>query len=120
MNEPFLNMLGIARRAGKLSIGFEMTSQAIRDGKARLIVAASDLTLKTEKELRYLLDHGPSQKTGSPSEGGTAPKMVRVPYDMKCISHAIGTKAGVLSVDDDGLAGAVLKRCPSTEEDDAQ
>lgn len=111
MNEPLLNMLGIARRAGRLSIGYDAAAEAIKSGKARLIVAAADLSPKTEKELRYLISRKPD---------ANGPPLIRIPFDMKRLSQAIGTKAGALSVDDEGLAGAVLKRCPSTEEDDAQ
>ena len=121
MNEPLLNMLGIARRAGKLSIGFEAAAEAVRYGKSRLIVAAADVSAKTEKEIRYLIGRRGAegkQPDGKPPDGFLG--IIRIPFDMKTMSKAIGTKAGILSVDDDGLAGAVCKRCPVTGEDDAE
>ena len=184
MNHPLLNMLGIARRARKLSIGFDAAAEAVRTGRSRLIVAAADLSAKTEKEIRYLIgrrsldDDGHGHRAGGsaanssaagkstadrpavnrsgaglftagrltagrsgngqagggssaanqsgigqpsanqPSANGST-RVVRIPFDMSIMSKAIGTKAGILSVDDDGLAGAVLSRCPVTGEDDA-
>lgn len=115
MNHPLLNMLGIARRAGKLSIGFEAAAESVQTGKARLIVAAADLSAKTEKEIRFLISRSSlNGDTGGPT------RIIRIPFDMTTMSKAIGTKAGILSVNDDGLAGAVLSRCPVTGEDDAQ
>lgn len=98
MNQhPLLSMLGIARRAGKLSVGFEASKEAIIKKHSRLIVVASDLSLKTEKELRYLL-----------RDSGIT--VIRIEFDLLTMSAAIGQKAGCLSVDDEGLAKAVLKR----------
>ncbi|MCI8361524.1 MAG: hypothetical protein HFE86_09345 [Clostridiales bacterium] len=142
MNHPLLNMLGIARRAGKLSVGFDAAAEAVRGGRSRLIVAAADLSAKTEKEIRYLIGRrsldGDSHKAGGPADNPSAAgksmagrpaanqpaangsiRVIRIPFDMSIMSKAIGTKAGILSVDDDGLAGAVLSRCPVTGEDDA-
>lgn len=119
MNDPLLNMLGIARRAGKLSIGYEAAADSVRRGKARLIVAAADLSKKTEKEIRYLIGHTLKEgDTGGPPD--PVQRVIRIPFDMKTMSKAIGAKAGILSVDDDGLAGAVCKRCPACGEDDAE
>lgn len=118
MNHPLLNMLGIARRAGKLSVGFDAAAESVKTGRSRLIVAAADLSAKTEKEIRYLLDRPRGGGCGNGDTGGPA-KVIRIPFDMTTMSKAIGTKAGILSVDDDGLAGAVLSRCPVTGEDDA-
>ncbi len=43
MNNAF-GLLGLARRAGKLAYGEDMTSLAVRDKKARAICTASDAT----------------------------------------------------------------------------
>ena len=41
MNKAY-GLIGIARRAGKLGIGYEVCSMAVRDGAARAICTASD------------------------------------------------------------------------------
>ena len=42
MQAEMLRFLGLMRRAGKLSVGEEGTGQAVRAGKAKLILLASD------------------------------------------------------------------------------
>ena len=64
MNDPLLNMLGIARRAGKLSIGYEAAADSVRRGKARLIVAA-DFNLREARIIpgrQRLLDQSANRK----------------------------------------------------------
>ena len=42
-----LGLIGIAKRAGKLGIGYEVSSIAVRDGVARAICTASDAPERT-------------------------------------------------------------------------
>ena len=100
---PGLSMLGIARKSGRLSVGFDAVVAAIKRGKSRLVVVASDISEKTEKELRY---HAENKKT----------EVIRISEDIFTVSNAIGTKAGVISVDDEGLAAAIQKRFEIKEE----
>ena len=53
MNDKLLGLLGIARRSGNLKIGFEACDEAIKNGKAKLVLVASDTAARTEKELRF-------------------------------------------------------------------
>lgn len=57
-DQKILNLLGLARRAGKLEAGEDMALKAIRNGKASLVFFASDggpSTLKkfTDKTTSY-------------------------------------------------------------------
>lgn len=103
-NNPALSMLGIARRAGRLSVGTEAVLGSVKRKKAFLVVIASDISAKTEKEVRF-------------AARDSDIKIIRIKDDIFTVSRAIGTKAGVISVDDEGLAGAVLKRCSDTGEE---
>ena len=103
-NDPLLSMLGIARKAGKLSIGTEAARDAIRKRKSHLVIVAGDISPKSEKELRYA-----ARETDIPIR--------RIQQDIFAVSHAIGSKAGILSVDDKGLAEAVLARCRDNGEE---
>ena len=47
-----LGLLGIARRGGKITSGFDAVKELINDKKDVLVLLAMDLS-KTEKELRY-------------------------------------------------------------------
>ena len=42
-----LGLIGIAKRGGKLGIGYEVSSIAVRDGKAKAICTASDASERT-------------------------------------------------------------------------
>lgn len=44
------NLLGLARRAGKLVTGESFVLGAIRDGSAQLVVVASDAAANTQKQ----------------------------------------------------------------------
>ncbi|MGI6270048.1 MAG: L7Ae/L30e/S12e/Gadd45 family ribosomal protein [Candidatus Howiella sp.] len=103
-NDPLLSMLGIARKAGKLSVGTEAAHEAVKKRKSHLVVVAADISQKSEKELRYA-----ARETNIPVR--------RIQQDIFAVSHAIGTKAGILSVDDKGLAEAVLARCRDNGEE---
>lgn len=104
MNDPLLSYLGLCRRAGRLSAGFEAAAEAIKRKQSRLILLASDLSAKTEKELRFLCRDMDI-------------KVVRIDKDLLTISKAIGVKAGAVSVNDDGFAGAMLAHCSMNGEE---
>ncbi|MBQ4332744.1 MAG: ribosomal L7Ae/L30e/S12e/Gadd45 family protein [Clostridia bacterium] len=53
MNDKLCGLLGIARRAGHILIGFDAVRAALLAHKTQLILLASDCSPKTEKELRF-------------------------------------------------------------------
>ena len=53
MNNKLCGLLGIARRAGHILIGFDAVRAALLAHKTQLILLASDCSPKTEKELRF-------------------------------------------------------------------
>ncbi len=98
-----LGMLGLARRAGRLSIGTDMTCEALRQGSARLCILACDASENTAKRVK------------SKSEF----------YGVKCIcpeinraqlSHAIGKENDIsaVAINDENFASAIeniFKNC---------
>ena len=92
--DKFLSMLGICRKAGRMCIGASDTAEAVRRNKAILIYIASDLSQKTEKELRFVVGDKPIE-------------VVRTRYDMATLSQAIGIKTGVIAVLDQGFSEAL-------------
>jgi ribosomal protein L7Ae-like RNA K-turn-binding protein len=93
-NSPILSRLGFARKAGKLLIGFEKSKEACQKGKARLIVVATDISAKTEKEIRYF--------------GGEKVEVIKIAENLETLSAAIGVRAGVVALTDQGFADAVI------------
>lgn len=101
--DKVLSMLGIARRAGKLEAGFDLACEKITYGKAKLAVAAVDISEKTFKNLMF-----EAEKYNVPCR--------RVKADMAEMGKACSIKAGVAVITDEGLANAVLKLIDEPEE----
>lgn len=93
-NNPVLSRLGFARKAGRLSLGFSASKEAIVSNKAKLIIVANDISEKTEKEIRFFV-------------GGKCP-VEKLVFDTEAVSKAIGFRAGVIAVNDEGFAQAIL------------
>lgn len=95
MNEKFLHLLGIARRAGRLSLGNDAAVEALRKGRTRLILLASDLSPRTAGGVEF-----------AANEEGVA--AVRINATMDEISMALGKRTGVVAVNDSGFAKKLL------------
>ncbi|EUJ18622.1 hypothetical protein MAQA_08502 [Listeria aquatica FSL S10-1188] len=50
MDEKFLQLLGLANRAKKITTGEELVLKAVRSGKTSLVVLADDVSSGTEKK----------------------------------------------------------------------
>ena len=90
MNEKVLSLLGLARRAGKLTMGFDPVVDSVKTGQSRLVLITSDISPKTEKELRFSLRNSEIQLLG-------------IPFDVASTGKALGKAAKIISVDDEGL-----------------
>lgn len=85
-----LSMFGLARRAGKLECGFDAAVDAVKSGRAKGAVAACDISDKTFANLKFHAD-----ECGIPA--------IRTAETVQEISEAIGRKAGVLAICDEGF-----------------
>lgn len=91
MNDRFLSMLGIARRAGKTEFGYDKALSAVHSRKAKAVFCAADLSPKTKRGLDLAAD-------------GTSIKIISTDRSMFDISNAVGSKTGVVAVTDLGIA----------------
>lgn len=97
-NKKYLSMLGMARRAGRLSMGHDMADKAIKSRKARLILFACDMSDRIKREF-----------------GDTAAKyMPALPCivlddSINDLHFALGYKAGVITVDDENFANRIIE-----------
>ncbi|HIT52676.1 MAG TPA: ribosomal L7Ae/L30e/S12e/Gadd45 family protein [Candidatus Fimivicinus intestinavium] len=96
MNDKALGLLGIARRAGRLSLGHDAAKSAVLAGRARLCLISADASERLEREF--------ARMTGA----GEKLPIRRVRYTMEQFGHAIGVRTGVLTVDDGGFAEKLL------------
>lgn len=107
MNDRLCGLLGMARRAGRLIAGFDAVVDAVKAGRAQLILLADDLSPKTEKEMRFAADDAvPLLCTGLTKEE---------------IGHAAGWNKpiGVVATEDRGFAAAMKKAADCRNEEDA-
>lgn len=54
MKNNYLNMIGLAYRAGKCSLGEETILKDIRSNRAKLVIIASDIGPQTKKANRQM------------------------------------------------------------------
>ena len=100
-NDPFLGMLGLARRAGKLAFGDELVREMCMDKKARAVFVAADAGASTAKKAAFY-----AQSAGVP--------FVTLPHGKDDLGAAIGKNGcAVCAVSDIGLAAAALQKLAS-------
>ena len=95
MNDRFLSMLGIARRAGKVEFGYDKALAAVHSGKAKAVFCAADLSPKTKRGLDLAAE-------------GTRIKIISTERSMFDITNAVGLKTGIVAVTDSGIANKLI------------
>lgn len=93
MTDNLKGILGLCRRAGKMSIGHDAAVSSIKQRKAFLNITCRDASERLKKEIA---DECSFQNRNIP--------YVDAEFDMKELSLCIGTRAGVISIDDRGFA----------------
>lgn len=93
-NNKLLTLLGFASKARKLSFGMDPSIYSVQHKKAYVALAARDVSDKSFKEIKFFCD-----KFEIP--------LYTLEIEMEQLSHAIGKKAGIISINDDGFAKAV-------------
>lgn len=96
MNDKVLSLIGLATKAGKLSYGFDSVKATLLQNKSKLVLIASDVSPKSKKEVLFYSD-----KTKTEC-------IILDDYNMETISHAIGRKCGIISVNDDSFSDGLL------------
>ena len=94
MNSKVLTLLGFAAKAGRLSFGMDATVFSIKSKKAKLIIVASDISSKSQKEVKFFADKIP---------------VLELEIEKQTLSHAVGKQCGILSVNDEGFKNSILK-----------
>lgn len=89
-----LSLMGLCRRAGKLSVGHDAVFDAVRKGRARAVILTSDASPRHGKELEA---------------ASFAGRIVKAGFTMDQAGLAVGKRSCVFSVDDEGFATAIEK-----------
>ena len=96
--EKALSMLGMSRRAGRLSMGHDMAEKSIKSHKARLVLFCSDASPRLVDEFKKTLENA---RLDIP--------VIVTEFTMSEIHFFIGYKAGVMTLDDDNFAKRIIE-----------
>lgn len=99
MNNKLLSLLGIARRAGRLTMGFDAAAESIKKGESKLLLLSDDLSEKSKKSIGYT-----AQQNGV--------EVLITGCTMSDTGNALGRKqTGIISVNDSGFAKKMKDLC---------
>lgn len=97
-DKKYMSMLGMARRAGKLSMGHDMVEKAIKSKKAKLLIYSSDSSKRLEDEFKLTIERFcPNLETK------------RIDETINDIHVGLGYKAGVITIDDENFSRRILE-----------
>ncbi len=94
----------MARRAGRLTVGFDASIAAVENGKTSLLLLTVDASPKTTKECLFAAET-------------YGVKVMQLPLDKAAFAAAIGAKkpVAVTAICDSGFAKAIRPHCTAIE-----
>ncbi|MBQ3929180.1 MAG: ribosomal L7Ae/L30e/S12e/Gadd45 family protein [Clostridia bacterium] len=98
MNDKLLSFLGIARRAGRLSLGCDAATEAMQGGKSKLLLLASDLSERTARNMKHTAEQ-------------TRTQTIVLDRTMEQLGGSVGKMTGIISVNDEGFAKKLVTLC---------
>lgn len=105
LKEKTLSMLGLARRAGKLSMGHDMADQAVKKNKAKMILLCSDTSPRLQKEFERTI-----------AVNNKDIPIYKTEITMNEIHFSVGYKAGIITVDDENFTKKIISLLLEQEE----
>ena len=90
MNSKLKSVLGLARKANKLSLGNDSVLEKIEKKIAKLVIFSSDASSRTVENIKRKAKFNNIYT-------------VNIKYDMNFINSAVGKKCAVISVNDEGF-----------------
>ena len=101
-NNKIYGMIGLARKAGKLSFGTESSKDTIERNKAKLVIVAEDASDRTKKNFKDL--------------ASIYNVPIRVFGNIEDLSNAIGqVDKAVLVIKDENFSKEIIKRIDGGE-----
>lgn len=95
-DDKILSLLGIARRANRITIGFDSIKASIKTQKSCLILFSKDLSKRTQEQVENLAK---SQKIST----------ILTDYTSEQLFAALGKRGSIISVNDEGFTTAIIK-----------
>lgn len=94
MHSKILSMIGLARRAGKLSMGHDMVLESVKKHKARLIIFCSDASPRLINEFEKKSSRVP---------------IIKSDITMDEVHFSVGKRVGVMTVDDENFSKRLIE-----------
>ncbi|MEE1003122.1 MAG: ribosomal L7Ae/L30e/S12e/Gadd45 family protein [Acutalibacteraceae bacterium] len=95
MQNKFLSLLGMARKANRVSLGYDKSLEAIHTFKSYAVFVANDISEKTKRGLVFAAEESEIE-------------VITTPYSIFDFTNAVGTKTGIVSVNDSGFAKKLI------------
>ncbi len=102
MSKNIMGLVTMCRRAGKLELGLDMAKTACKNGTACCCCAATDLSPKSLKELKFFCF-----KYDVP--------LLSLGITMDEVWQELGKRAGITAVTDKGFAKSLMAKLQSIE-----
>ena len=99
--DKLLGALGLCRRAGALIVGFDAVKDAVRMGKAHLVLYAQDASEGNVRRIQWMC-----------REVGDACEALPLPLTKQDLAAILHKAVGVLAVTDENLAGLCRAKLP--------
>ena len=100
--DKILQLLSLSQRAGKVESGEFKTEEAVRSGKAHLVVIAGDASQRTKKQFKDMCSYRDVP--------------VLIYSDKESLGHQLGKEyRALLAVTDKGLADKILETVTGSE-----
>lgn len=97
-NDRFFSLLGLARRANRISCGHGAALSSVLKGRASLVLITEDASERLKREF-------------SRAASGKNIEVAVLDCTMNDIAYAVGMKAGVLTVNDGGFSEKIMSLC---------
>lgn len=86
-----LSLMGVAKKAGKITVGHDAVSDSIKKHKSELVIIASDLSSRSKQDMEQLTKKN-------------RVKLSEVKIKMNDMYKAVGNRTGIVSINDKGFA----------------
>jgi ribosomal protein L7Ae-like RNA K-turn-binding protein len=96
LRNKLLSYLGLARRAGKLSLGYDPVLDSVAAKEAKLVLTAGDLSPRT-------------LRNGKEAAAAHGVSLLETDIPMAEFSFALGKRVGIVSVNDSGFATQIKR-----------
>ncbi len=98
MKEKITQDITLAKRAGKLIMGFDVVKESLQNKTCKLLVISEDVSEKTRKEVLFLKNKYEMD-------------IVFVDLTLDELWYLVGKRVGVMCLNDDGFANKIKGYC---------